>query len=159
MVSSFNLTSKEHSVDSEGIVVCYGRVSSSDQKDDLVRQMDRLNEYCQKNFTDHHSIEDLGSGLNYKKRGLNRLLKLILSGSVRVLVLTHKDRLLRFGSELIFRICQESGTEVRVIEEEKILSDEQQLAFDVIEIMTVFSAKLYGKRSAQNGKNRMKLSS
>lgn len=140
---------------SEGVVVSYGRVSSADQKEDLVRQMARLNDYCQEHFSGHIAIEDLGSGLNFKKRGLNRLLKLILSGSVRVLVLTHRDRLLRFGSELIFRICQSTGTEVRIIEEEMKVSDEQQLAYDVVEIMTVFSAKLYGKRSAQNRKNRL----
>jgi predicted site-specific integrase-resolvase len=97
-------------------------------------------------------IDDLGSGLNYKKRGLKKLLKLILSGQVSKIVLTHKDRLLRFGSELLFQICNFFGTEVEVIEEQKIKSDEEVLAHDVLEIITVFSARMYGKRAHRNKK-------
>ena len=68
------------------------------------------------------------------------------------IVLTHKDRLLRFGSELIFLICKFFGIRVHIINEDKALTDEQVLAFDVLEIITVFSARLYGKRSHKNRK-------
>ena len=130
-----------------GLVVAYARVSSHDQKSDLERQITRLEDYCHRQFDAHLLISDLGSGLNYKKRGLNKLLRLLLSGKLREIVLTHKDRLQRFGSELIFRICEYTGTKVRVIDEQTPLTDKERLAHDVLEIMTVFSARLYGKRS------------
>lgn len=132
-------------------VIAYARVSSHDQKEDLERQVERLKNYCSKNFKkrEFEVIQDLGSGLNYKKRGLKRLLREILAGNVSEIILTHKDRLLRFGSELIFLICSAMGTQVRKIEEEVNLSDEQILARDVLEIITVFSARLYGKRAHQ----------
>jgi len=133
-------------------VIAYARVSSYDQKEDLIRQIDRLDQYCHDNYRSYEVIDDLGSGMNYKKKGLKKLLKLILSGQVSKIVLTHKDRLLRFGSELIFQICNFFGIEVDILEEKNSLTDEQVLAFDVLEIITVFSARLYGKRSHQNRK-------
>ena len=132
-------------------VVAYARVSSHDQKEDLNRQVLRLKSYL-KSESKYEVIDDLGSGLNYKKKGLNKLLKLILSGGVSKLIMTHKDRLLRFGSELIFKICDYFGIEVEILDEDKKLSDEQSLAYDVLEIITDFSARLYGKRSHKNKK-------
>jgi len=139
-------------------VFAYARVSSHDQKDDLTRQVNRLDDYCTKEFgaESYEIIKDLGSGLNYKKRGLKKLLREILSGKVSEVILTHKDRLLRFGSEIIFLICSAFGTEVRMIEEETIKTDEEALAKDVLEIITVFAARMYGKRAH---KNRSKLDS
>lgn len=134
------------------LTVAYARVSSHDQKADLERQIMRLENYLKKSHTNYIVIDDLGSGMNYKKKGLSKLLKLILSGQVSKLVLTHKDRLLRFGSELIFKICDYFGVEVDIVEEKNKLTDEQALAFDVLEIITVFSARMYGKRSHQNRK-------
>jgi putative resolvase len=92
-------------------------------------------------------IADLGSGLNYRKKGLNRLLELILHRRMRRLVLSHKDRLLRFGSELIFALCEIQNIEVVIINKGEPPSFEEELAQDVIEIITVFSARLYGSRS------------
>jgi hypothetical protein len=92
-------------------------------------------------------IADLGSGLNYRKKGLNRLLELILHKRIRRLVLTHKDRLLRFGSELIFALCEIQNVEIVIINKGEPPSFEEELAQDVIEIITVFSARLYGSRS------------
>ena len=83
----------------------YCRVSSYDQKDDLVRQKQVLELFCAQNGWQYQIIEDLGSGLNYSKKGLKRLIKLIVDSKVERLVVTHKDRLLRFGSELIFSLC------------------------------------------------------
>ena len=133
-------------------VVAYSRVSSHDQKEDLRRQSDTLRNFCNQNFSSHEVIEDLGSGMNYKKKGLKNVIKLILSGQVSDIVLTHKDRLLRFGSDLIFLICKFYGIRVHILYEDKELSDEQVLAFDVLEIITVFSTRLYGKRSHKNRK-------
>ena len=91
-------------------IIGYARVSSHDQKNDLVRQQELLEAFCQ-----HEIIADLGSGLNYKKKGLQRLLELILFKRIHRLVLTHKDRLLRFGSELIFALCEIQNIEIVII--------------------------------------------
>lgn len=94
-------------------------------------------------------VEDSYSGLNFKKKGLNRLIKLIISGQVDKLILTHKDRLLRFGSDLIISLSKHYGVET-IILNKKDLSFEEELSGDVLEIITVFSAKLYGSRSHKN---------
>lgn len=130
----------------------YCRVSSYEQKDDLERQKQVVELYCAQHGWQFEIIEDLGSGLNYGKRGLKRLIRLITESKVERLVLTHKDRLLRFGSELIFSLCQQFGTEVVIINRTEDSSFEEDLAQDVLEIITVFSARLYGSRSHKNKK-------
>jgi len=133
--------------------LAYARVSSSDQKEDLVRQVALLESYCAANGWTYEVIQDLGSGLNYNKKGLRDLIQRICFGKVRRLVLTHKDRLLRFGSELIFALCEAHNTEVVIINQgEPPLSFEEELSQDVLEIITVFSARLYGSRSHKNRK-------
>jgi predicted site-specific integrase-resolvase len=130
--------------------ILYARVSSHDQKEDLKRQIDTLEDYSkEKNFVSE-TISDLGSGLNFKKKGLNSLITQVCSGSVERLILTHKDRLLRFGSPLLFKICSYFNTEVVILGEEKEKSFEETLAADVVEIITVFTSKVYGKRSHSN---------
>ncbi len=88
-----------------------------------------------------------GSGLQYDKPGLQRLLDLILRRRMQRLVLTHRDRLLRFGAELVFALCEKQGVEVVVIHGTDPPSFEEELARDVLEIITEFSARLYGRRS------------
>lgn len=132
--------------------IAYARVSSSDQKEDLVRQRNVLEMYCATQGWTFEIIDDLGSGMNYDKRGLKRLLSLILEGSIARLVLTHKDRLLRFGSELIFALCERQEIEIVIINKGGESRFEEELAKDVLEIITVFSARLYGSRSRKNKK-------
>lgn len=120
---------------------------ASNQKPDLERQKERLKKHCEKEIGPFQLIDDLGSGLNYKKRGLKKLIHLLLSGRVGKIVLTHKDRLLRFGSEIIFYLCTFFGTKVELIEADENLSDNERLAHDVVEIITVFSSRIYGKRA------------
>ncbi|MBC8507887.1 MAG: IS607 family transposase [Chloroflexi bacterium] len=133
--------------------LAYVRVSSHDQKEDLVRQVALLESFCAANGWTYEVIQDLGSGLNYQKKGLQQLIKRICSGQVGRLVLTHKDCLLRFGSELVFTLCEAYSTEVVIINQgEQPLSFEEELAQDVLEIITVFSARLYGSRSHKNRK-------
>ncbi len=88
--------------------------------------------------------------MNYKKKGLKQLIDLIFSGQVKTLIVNHKDRLLRFGSELIFYFCDLFKVHVIIVEDKAEQSFEQTLSADVIELMTVFCAKLYGKRSHKN---------
>ena len=97
-------------------------------------------------------ISDLGSGMNYQKRGLKKLLNRILEGEIKRLVLTHKDRLLRFGAELIFAICELKGIEVVIVNQGTEPTFEEELAADVLEIIMVLSARLYGARSRKNKK-------
>lgn len=135
--------------------LCYARVSSHDQKADLERQGERLLLWCrERGMTDVQLISDLGSGLNYRKKGLRQLLRLMVGRQFNHLVLTHKDRLLLFGSELIFEWCRLLKIQVSVIYEQESpdQTPEIQLATDVIELMTVFSARLYGSRSHKNRK-------
>ena len=127
--------------------LAYARVSSSDQKKDLERQHAVLEAFCNKNGWQTEIIRDLGSGMNYNKQGLGRLLELMVHGQMSRLVITHKDRLLRFGAEIVFRICELKGIEVVIINKSKQPSFEEELTRDVMEIMTVFCAKLYGRRS------------
>jgi excisionase family DNA binding protein len=134
------------------LTVGYARVSSHDQKEDLNRQVIVLESYCARQGWNFEIIKDLGSGLNYRKKGLIRLIKLITTYQVERLVLSHKDRLLRFGSDLIFYLCEQFGTEVIIINRTEDSSFEENLAQDVLEIITVFSARLYGSRSHKNKK-------
>ena len=95
--------------DAESPTVCYAGVSSHDQKADLERQHAMLEAYCAAKGWRSEVIKDLGSGMNYHKKGLQLLLERILRKQMNRLVLTHKDRLLRFGSELVFALCELQG--------------------------------------------------
>ena len=130
--------------------IAYARVSSHDQKDDLERQKQVLELYCARQGWTFEIISDLGSGMNYHKKGLKRLLNEILSEKIGRLVIAHKDRLLRFGAELIFAICEAKQVEVVILNQGEDTTFEEDLAKDVLEIITVFSARLYGSRSRKN---------
>jgi putative resolvase len=135
-----------------GRTIAYARVSSHDQKADLDRQDMVLSAYCQSKDWDYEVIRDLGSGMNYRKKGLTKLIEALLDGDVARLVVNHKDRLLRFGSELIFAICEYHDVEVVILNKREDATFEEDLASDVLEIITVFSARLYGSRSNKNKK-------
>ena len=137
---------------SRGATLAYARVSSHDQKEDLQRQEKMLEMFCSSHGWPFEIISDLGSGMNYQKRGLRKLLARIMDGNIGRLVLTHKDRLLRFGAELVFAICEMKGIEIVLINRSDEPSFEEELAADVLEIITVFSARLYGSRSRKNKK-------
>lgn len=132
--------------------VAYARVSSHDQKADLERQAQLLEAYCASQGWTFEVVTDLGSGMNYRKKGLKKLLDEIVDGQVGRLVITHKDRLLRFGAELVFAICEAKGVEVVILNQGEDTSFEEDLARDVLEIITVFSARLYGARSRKSAK-------
>ncbi|AJE19768.1 IS607 family transposase [Azotobacter chroococcum] len=132
--------------------VAYARVSSHDQKDDLERQKQVLELYCARQGWTFEVIADLGSGMNYQKKGLKRLLESLIEGQVGRLVITHKDRLLRFGAELVFAICEAKSVEVVILNLGEDTTFEEDLAKDVLEIITVFSARLYGSLSRKNQK-------
>lgn len=132
--------------------IAYARVSSHDQKADLDRQVKVLEMYCASQGWTYEIIRDLGSGMDYRKKGLVDLIDRIVDGQVGRLVLTHKDRLLRFGAELVFSICEAKHVEVVIINQGDDRPFEEELASDVLEIVMVFSARMYGARSHKNKK-------
>ena len=135
--------------------IAYARVSSSDQLKDLERQKETLKNWNEKSASQKlEIISDLGSGINFRKRGLRKVLALILSGKVRRLILCHQDRLLRFGNELIQILCKHFGVEIMLIEETEPENNEVKLARDIITIITVFTSKLYGHRSHEKRRAR-----
>lgn len=130
-------------LDQRQLTVGYARVSCNDQKADLPRQVDKLKHYAP-------SIQvytDIGSGLNCKKRGLTALVKLLLTGRVKERVMTYKDRWLRFGSELIFLICDCYNVKVTILNDDGTKTVETQMAEDILAILTVFSARMHGARA------------
>ena len=108
--------------------------------------------HCARQGWTFEVVADLGSGMNYHKKGLKRLLNDILADRVGRLVVTHKDRLLRFGAELVLAICEAKHVEVLILNQGEDTTFEEELAQDVLEIITVFSARLYGSRSRKNQK-------
>jgi len=132
--------------------IAYARVSSHDQKDDLERQKQVLELYCARQGWTFDVVADLGSGMNYHKKGLKKLLTGILADEVGRLVIAHKDRLLRIGAELVFAICEAKKVEVVILNQGEDTTFEEDLAKDVLEIISVFSARLYGSRSHKNQK-------
>ena len=151
-LSKINPNLTRNKVEQQRKTIAYARVSSHEQKPDLQRQIEILELYCSAQGWSFEVISDLGSGMNYHKKGLKRLLDDILDNKIGRLVLTHKDRLLRFGAELVFALCEARQVEVVIINQGENLSFEEELAQDVLEIITVFSARLYGSRSKKNKK-------
>ena len=134
------------------ITIAYCRVSASDQKEDLQRQIDNVSQYCVANGYQFRVISDLGSGLNYKKKGLQELIELICSNSIERIVVNYKDRLICFGFELIEQLCSIYNVKIEVINLTEDKSYEEELVEDVLSVITVFSAKLYGARSHKSKK-------
>ena len=134
----------------ERVTIGYCRVSSRKQQDDLERQTENMRNYlCAKGYK-FEIITDIGSGINYNKVGLNILLDRVIKGEVDKVVVLHKDRLLRFGFELVENLCKRYGTSIEVVDNTP-KTEEQELVEDLVQIITVFSCKLQGKRA-----NRMK---
>ena len=153
LLSLENRFNTKKKTEKSGQVLCYARVSTYSQKNDLTTQIQVLNQYCDTHhFKNYKVISDLGSGLNYNKKGLNLLIENIVSGKIQKIIITHKDRLLRFGYELIVKLCSLFKTELVIINNQENLTYEQQFCSDICEIMTVFSSRLYGRRSHKNKK-------
>ena len=128
------------------IVIGYCRVSSNKQKDDLQRQIENMKLYLTAQGKPFEIISDIGSGINYKKKGLKELLKLITQNKVDKVVVLYKDRLLRFGYELVEYIASLYNCEIEIIDNTE-KTEQQELVEDLVQIITVFSCKLQGKRA------------
>jgi len=128
--------------------ICYCRVSSNEQKKDLNNQIN----YLKNKFPEHEIIKDIGSGINFKRKGLQQLVDLAIHNQLDEVIVTHKDRLCRIGFELLeFIFIKYSNTNI-VIEDNEIKTPQQEITEDLIEIITVYSSKLYGTRSYKKSK-------
>jgi putative resolvase len=132
-----------------GKVIVYARVSSVGQKPDLATQVAALRDYCARHgYQPDEWIEEIGSGLNYQRKHFNRLMEQIELGQVRRLIIAHMDRLVRFGFEWFAAFCRRHGTDLLIVNGDT-LSPEHELVHDLLSIVHVFSARLYGLRSYQ----------
>ena len=134
----------------QGLVIVYARVSSPGQKKELALQKEALRAYCQEHgIKVDQWVEDLGSALNYQRKGFNQVIEQIELGLVKRVVIGYQDRFVRFGYDWFEQFCERHGTEITVINGETF-SPEEELVRDLIAIVTVFSARLPGLRSHTN---------
>lgn len=126
--------------------ILYARVSAKNQKEDLNRQIDNLKQYAYSKGYSFEIITDIGSGINYKKEGLLKMINLVECGEVDRIIVLYKDRLIRFGYDLIEYICKLNDTKIEIVDNSTI-SKEQELTEDLIQIITVFANRLYGAKS------------
>ena len=127
-------------------IIVYYRVSSAGQKDDMKSQKQALEIFCTaKGLAIDEWLYDIGSALNYKRKNFKKLMDLVETGEISTLVIAHKDRLVRFGFEWFQYFCEKHGTEIVIMNQER-LSPEQEMTQDLISIIHTFSCRLYGLR-------------
>ena len=137
---------KEHNIEITKKIkknIIYARVSSNDRKEDLKRQV----EYLQSKYPSYEIITDIGSGINFKRNGLQKIIEYGINDNLENLVVTYKDRLCRIGFELIEHILTTYSKTLITIENNNYKTAEEDITEDLIEIITVYSSKLHGKRS------------
>lgn len=122
--------------------IIYARVSTKKQEDDLERQV----LYLKSLYPDYHIIKDVGSGINWKRKGLQTILEYAMSGTLEEVVVAHRDRLCRFAFELIEHVLQRNGARITVLHEEEHKSPDTELAEDLLSIVHIFSCKEMGRR-------------
>jgi len=137
----------------KGRVAVYARVGSADQKEDLERQKRKLVEYAKsKGYQDIEVIEDIASGLNENRKGLNKLFKLVTERQIEAVFITYKDRLTRFGFKYLEAFFSSYGCRIETIDSEELKELQQELVEDLIAIVTSFAGKIYGARSHKKRK-------
>lgn len=126
--------------------VIYARVSTRNQKDDLINQVNFLKQFCNgKGLIVDQCIEDYGSGLNYNRKQWNKLLEEVMEQKIKTIIITHKDRFIRFGYDWFEKFCMKYNTNIVVVNNEE-LSPQEELVQDIVSILHVFSCRLYGLR-------------
>lgn len=123
-------------------VICYCRVSSFKQRDDLQRQVD----FMQERYSDAEVIKDIGSGLNFKRKGLQSLLVRLMRGDKLTIVVACRDRLCRFGFEIFEFMAEQNGGSIVVLDQ-TVHCPETELTADLLAILHVFSCRMHGLRS------------
>ena len=131
---------------SKRIVIGYARVSSRKQEDDLDRQIENLKTYMYAKGYSFEMITDIGSGINYSKKGLIKLLERIHKGEVSKVVVLYKDRLVRFGFELLETVCKLNDCEIEIVDNTP-KTNEEELVNDLVKVVNVFGSELKGEQS------------
>ena len=130
--------------------VIYARVSTRNQKDDLQNQVEFLKQFCNaKGIIVNQCIEDFGSGLNYNRKKWNKLLDEVMTNKIKTIVISNKDRFIRFGYDWFEKFCEKFNTKIIIVNNET-LSPNEELVQDIISILHVFSCRLYGLRKYKN---------
>ena len=136
--------------DDQRQVVIYARVSTRNQKDDLQNQVEFLKQFCNaKGIIVNQCVEDFGSGLNYNRKKWNRLLDEVMANKIKTIVISNKDRFIRFGYDWFEKFCEKFNTKIIIVNNET-LSPNEELVQDIISILHVFSCRLYGLRKYKN---------
>ena len=131
-------------------IVIYARVSTRNQKDDLKNQVEFLRQFCNaKGIIVNQCIEDFGSGLNYNRKKWNKLLEEVMENKIKTIVISSKDRFIRFGYDWFEKFCEKFNTQIIIVNNET-LSPNEALFQDIISILHVFSCRLYGLRKYKN---------
>lgn len=131
-------------------VVIYSRVSTRNQKDDLKNQVEFLKQFCNsKGIIVNQCIEDFGSGLNYNRKKWNKLLEEVMEDKIKTIIISNKDRFIRFGFDWFEKFCEKFNTQIIVVNNDT-LSPNEELVQDIISILHVFSCRLYGLRKYKN---------
>ena len=131
-------------------VVIYARVSTANQKDDLQNQIEFLQKFANANgIIVDNVISDIGSGLNYSRRKWNELIKSCMQNEISTIIISNKDRFIRFGYDWFEQLLSSYGVKILVVNNEK-LSPNEELVQDLISIINVFSCKIYGLRKYKN---------
>ena len=130
--------------------VIYARVSTRNQKDDLQNQVEFLKQFCNaKGIIVNQCVEDFGSGLNYNRKKWNKLLDEVMANKIKTIVISNKDRFIRFGYDWFEKFCEKFNTKIIIVNNETLSSNEE-LVQDIISILHVFSCRLYGLRKYKN---------
>jgi putative resolvase len=143
-INDKNIEINDKNIDKKKI--CYCRVSSHSQKNDLENQI----KYMKNKYPDYEILSDIGSGINFKRGNFNKILDYGINGELEVLVVSYKDRLCRIAFDLISNILDKYSKTNIIIENDDNKSSEEELVDDMLEIITVFSSRLYGMRSYKN---------
>ena len=140
------LTYKGILANEQSLNIAYVRVSSQSQKDDLKNQKQYINDFCRNSGINiDEFFEDIGSGLNFKRKYFNQMLSNVENGLIKNIIITHKDRLIRFGFDWFNTFCLNHGCKIIIINDEKT-SPEHEMIQDLISIIHVFSCRMYGLR-------------
>lgn len=132
----------------EKVTLIYARCSTQKQKENLERQRERLIEHAERKHYKYEVVEELSSGINEKRKGLHKLVRLIFEGKVERVLIEYKDRLARFGYEYLYLICKYSNVEIEIINDRE-KKYEEELAEDIMKILTCYSARYYGARGGR----------
>jgi predicted site-specific integrase-resolvase len=150
MCSSGILDKNEQSLQKQNFI--YARVSTKKQMDDLSRQIEFLR---RPEYSEYILIEDIGSGINFKRKGLSTILDSCLQNNIGEIVIAHRDRLCRFGFELIESLVTKAGGKITVLNNTEEKTCEQELTEDLLSIIHVFSCRQMGKRSYSSRKTKI----